>query len=337
MQGCAFSAPLRHGSARFWRLNIHADDGMVSIGMDRGRPSGWTGGSHADGGYADTMMSFALSYLVFFFGGRKSIPAMTAFRSNSPSRMTFFNLADTSRRKCDIISSVKRGMTDFQITDTDINNLFALSAFGESDNPETFFAGKPYVEGLGHAFLMRNYRASLAKWQTADPLGYPDGWNALAYCNNGVTSAVDLWGCELQVVDRKTKPAPSVWHDMGWHEDDNHGTDSPCPCHWWKIDEYEYKVVVMQDFQKKRRWEVIDGLEDWLKGTGMGLEIAGDYMIWTGITTFPGAGVTFAGLCFHTVGELLDYFNAWTDDFSFIHNYLWAFFYFQLVFEIQLI
>ena len=45
----------------------------------------------------------------------------------------------------------------------------------------------------------------------------------------------------------------------------------------------------------------------------MGLEIAGDYMIWTGITTFPGAGVTFAGLCFHTVGELLDYFNAWTD------------------------
>ena len=26
------------------------------------------------------------------------------------------------------------------------------------------------------------------------PLGYPDGWNALAYCNNGVTGAVDLWG-----------------------------------------------------------------------------------------------------------------------------------------------
>ena len=205
----------------------------------------------------------------------------------------------------------------------------ALTAFGEpletlqgevtsnikhqTSNSQTFFTGKPYVEGLGHAFLMRNYRAGLAKWQTVDPMGYPDGWNQLAYCNNGVTSAVDLWGCELQVVDRKTKPAPSVWHDMGWHEDDNHGTDSPCPCHWWKIDEYEYKVVVMQDFQKKRRWEAIDGLEDWIKGTGMGLEIAGGYMIWTGITTLPGAGVTFAGLCFHTVGELLDYFNAWTD------------------------
>ena len=41
---------------------------------------------------------------------------------------------------------------------------------------------------------MRNYRADLSKWQTADPLGYPDGWNPLAYCGNRVTDAVDLWG-----------------------------------------------------------------------------------------------------------------------------------------------
>ena len=77
----------------------------------------------------------------------------------------------------------------------------ALTAFGENlsvDSPtqnSNFFTGKPYVEGLGHAFLMRNYRAGLAKWQTADPMGYPDGWNQLAYCNNGVTISVDLWGC----------------------------------------------------------------------------------------------------------------------------------------------
>ena len=82
-----------------------------------------------------------------------------------------------------------------------------LSAFGERlDNVdgtspairslgEGWFTGKPYVEGLGHVFLMRNYRAGLAKWQTADAMGYPDGWNQLAYCGNGVTSAVDLWGC----------------------------------------------------------------------------------------------------------------------------------------------
>ena len=41
---------------------------------------------------------------------------------------------------------------------------------------------------------MRNYRASLGKWQTADPLGYPDGWNQLAYCNNGVLLKLDMFG-----------------------------------------------------------------------------------------------------------------------------------------------
>ena len=87
----------------------------------------------------------------------------------------------------------------------------ALTAFGEpletlqgevtssikhqTSNSQNFFTGKPYVEGLGHVFLMRNYRAGRAKWQTADPMGYPDGWNQFAYCNNGVISAVDLWGC----------------------------------------------------------------------------------------------------------------------------------------------
>ena len=92
----------------------------------------------------------------------------------------------------------------------------ALTAFGErldnvdSTSPairslgEGWFTGKPMVEGLGHAFWMRNYRASLAKWQTADPLGYPDGWNQLAYCGNGVTSAVDLWGCFANIGDIKT-------------------------------------------------------------------------------------------------------------------------------------
>jgi hypothetical protein len=29
-------------------------------------------------------------------------------------------------------------------------------------------------------------------------MGYPDGWNQLAYCGNAATSAVDLWGCEMQ-------------------------------------------------------------------------------------------------------------------------------------------
>lgn len=63
---------------------------------------------------------------------------------------------------------------------------------------------------------MRNYRAGLGKWQTADPLGYPDGWNALAYCNNGVTSAVDLWGCtEWRIVDEWDNPlSDGVWEEV---------------------------------------------------------------------------------------------------------------------------
>ena len=71
------------------------------------------------------------------------------------------------------------------------------SAFGEVDKNsagEEFFTGKPNVEGLGYAFLLRNYRASHAKWQTSDPLGYPDGWNNLAYGNNRAINGVDLFG-----------------------------------------------------------------------------------------------------------------------------------------------
>ena len=54
--------------------------------------------------------------------------------------------------------------------------------------------GSPPSRGLGRAFLYRNYRPDLAKWQTADPLGYPDGWNQLAYGPNSPLSGVDFLG-----------------------------------------------------------------------------------------------------------------------------------------------
>ncbi|MFA7231753.1 MAG: RHS repeat-associated core domain-containing protein [Victivallaceae bacterium] len=59
-----------------------------------------------------------------------------------------------------------------------------------------FFTGKPQVEGLGYAFMFRNYRAEQGKWQTADPIGYPDGWNNLAYCNNNVIHQYDALGLD---------------------------------------------------------------------------------------------------------------------------------------------
>ena len=64
------------------------------------------------------------------------------------------------------------------------------------DGDYDYFTGKPMVEGLGYAFLFRSYQAGLGKWTTSDPLGYPDGWNNFAYCNNMVTTGVDWLGGE---------------------------------------------------------------------------------------------------------------------------------------------
>ena len=70
------------------------------------------------------------------------------------------------------------------------------ASFGaDSSDKSSFFTGKPYIEDLGYAFLFRNYRADLGKWQMRDLIGYPDGWNNLAYCGNDIVNAFDLYGC----------------------------------------------------------------------------------------------------------------------------------------------
>lgn len=76
-------------------------------------------------------------------------------------------------------------------------NAVTMTAFGETDDKDVFFTGKPAVGELGYAFLFRNYRADQGKWQTADPMGYPDGWNNLSYCNNLVTFSIDLFGMKV--------------------------------------------------------------------------------------------------------------------------------------------
>ena len=80
-------------------------------------------------------------------------------------------------------------------------NAINRTAFGElesGDESIDFFTGKPQVKELGYAFLFRNYRADQGKWQTADPIGFPDGWNNLAYCNNWVTSSIDWMGGSVE-------------------------------------------------------------------------------------------------------------------------------------------
>ncbi|MHB9057124.1 MAG: RHS repeat-associated core domain-containing protein [Paludibacteraceae bacterium] len=82
-------------------------------------------------------------------------------------------------------------------------NAINRTAFGElesGDSDVDFFTGKPQVQGLGYAFLFRNYRSEQGKWQTADPMGYPDGWNNLAYVNNNVTMYIDWMGAGWELV-----------------------------------------------------------------------------------------------------------------------------------------
>ena len=89
--------------------------------------------------------------------------------------------------------------TTLGVKDGDKVTQNSLTAFGESlsTSPmqDSFFTGKPHVGEMGYVFLFRAYRADQGKWQTSDPLGYPDGWNNLAYVNNNVLSSIDFLGC----------------------------------------------------------------------------------------------------------------------------------------------
>ena len=84
-----------------------------------------------------------------------------------------------------------------------------MTAFGESADINAMYTGKPYIGELGYAFLFRNYRSDYGKWQTTDPIGYPDGWNNLAYVNNGVTWKFDWVGMCEQVPVMATVEDPN--------------------------------------------------------------------------------------------------------------------------------
>ena len=90
-----------------------------------------------------------------------------------------------------------------------------LTAFGESLSAspmqDSFFTGKPHVGEMGYVFLFRAYRADQGKWQTADPAGYPDGWNNFAYVNNWVMTSIDLLGRDIyHVIDTDSSTGHSA-------------------------------------------------------------------------------------------------------------------------------
>ena len=73
-----------------------------------------------------------------------------------------------------------------------------MTSFGETGDKNAFFTGKPMIDELGYSFLFRDYNPNQGKWTTTDPLGYPDGWNNLAYVNNRVSNCFDFAGAWIE-------------------------------------------------------------------------------------------------------------------------------------------
>ena len=105
--------------------------------------------------------------------------------------------------------------TSLGTTKNEAYTAITKTSFGAdtSDN-SSFFTGKPYVEDLGYAFLFRNYRADMGKWLSQDLIGYPDGWNNFAYCNNVIITRIDAYGT-LQTDVFPTMDAAAIdWGNM---------------------------------------------------------------------------------------------------------------------------
>ena len=89
-------------------------------------------------------------------------------------------------------------------------NPVEMTSFGETGNKNAFFTGKPMIDELGYSFLFRDYNPNQGKWTTSDPLGYPDGWNNLAYVNNQPYYDIDFLGAWTLVADTGMPPMPSA-------------------------------------------------------------------------------------------------------------------------------
>ena len=114
-------------------------------------------------------------------------------------------LATTSAPNANSLTSPSQSQTIFTdmlgtsigyVKDGKYSDITKTSFGADTSDKLSFFTGKTYVDGLGYAFLFRNYRADMGKWLSADLIGYPDGWNNFAYCNNSILSCIDLYGAD---------------------------------------------------------------------------------------------------------------------------------------------
>ena len=97
------------------------------------------------------------------------------------------------------------------VNDNNYLHITKTSFGADSNNANSFFTGKPHVEDLGYVFLLRNYRADMGKWLSQDLVGYPDGWNNFAYCNNSIISSYDLLGAAAGDIYSSPDAAAIAW------------------------------------------------------------------------------------------------------------------------------
>ncbi|PWL66995.1 MAG: hypothetical protein DBY30_04610 [Verrucomicrobia bacterium] len=166
-------------------------------------------------------------------------PASNANSLTSPSQSQtiFTDMLGTS------LGTVKNNAYS-EIEKTTFGNLFSESAQPAKSlsSANTFFTGKPYIQELGYAFLFRNYRPDMGKWQIQDPIniiykrheitlnyldehiatiGYPNGWNNLSYCNNYVTVEFDIYGLICPICGSNT---PTLFNEDSFYAFGREGT-----------------------------------------------------------------------------------------------------------------
>ena len=164
-------------------------------------------------------------------------PNANSLTSPSQSQTIFTDMLGTS------LGTVKNNAYS-EIEKTAFGNLFSESAQPAKSlsSANTFFTGKPYIQELGYAFLFRNYRPDMGKWQIQDPIniiykiheitlnyldehiatiGYPNGWNNLSYCNNYVTVEFDIYGLICPICGSNT---PTLFNEDSFYAFGREGT-----------------------------------------------------------------------------------------------------------------
>ena len=188
----------------------------------------------------------------------------------------------------------------------------AMTAFGETADASAFFTGKPNIPELGYAFLFRNYRADQGKWQTVDPLGYPDGWNNFAYGNNQAAMGFDSEGGKWGNIDfvayyyRLSGP--------NWLDTDNMGLTGDV----WDV------ITGTHDIVNKVKAQIDDLVKNNVKNTSVS---SGN----SSTTYYTARGYDFGSVCYSMGGgtvstwSIISYsWNEYTINDVLYRGYSWA-------------